>query len=151
MNDKLLEQQFRELSRQLSTSQGYQPDQILELVKEEEQIPTSVFSTTCSPLQALVTYLKDQQHLDFKAISAKLGRSYRAVWGAYQQQGILVEQTDVFLPTSIFNEKLSILEAVVMHLKDKQQLKYSEIARLLKKNDRTIWTTYKRAQEKCKE
>jgi hypothetical protein len=53
------------------------------------------------------------------------------------------------LPTSIFRDRdLSVLEAIVEYLKDKKNLRYSEIAQLLNRDDRTIWTSYKRAKQK---
>jgi DNA-directed RNA polymerase specialized sigma24 family protein len=149
VNNEVLEQRFRELSLQLISSRGYPPEHILKLIEEERTIPVTVFSTELSPLQALVTYLRETQNLDFHTISELLGRSYRAVWGAYQQGKLDVKYTEVFVPLNIFTDQLSILEALVKELKDVKKLKYSQIARLLNKDDRTVWTTYKRAIIKC--
>ena len=53
------------------------------------------------------------------------------------------------VPTFIFRDRsLAALEAIVVYLKDSQGLTYAQIARLLNRNDRTIWTTYKRAKQK---
>jgi len=53
------------------------------------------------------------------------------------------------IPSSIFQDrKLSVLEAMVEYFKEKKNLKYSEIARLLNRDDRTIWTSYQRAKQK---
>ena len=55
----------------------------------------------------------------------------------------------IVIPSFIFQDRiLSVLEAMVEYFKDKKGLKYSEIANLLNRDDRTIWTAYKRAKEK---
>jgi DNA-directed RNA polymerase specialized sigma24 family protein len=61
----------------------------------------------------------------------------------------VVEKSSLALPTSIFkNRKLSVLEAITVYLKDKKGLTYAQIARLLNRNDRTVWTSYQRAKKK---
>ena len=53
------------------------------------------------------------------------------------------------IPTSIFRDRaLSVLEAISEYLKEKKGMRYSEIAKLLNRDDRTIWTAYKRAKIK---
>jgi hypothetical protein len=46
------------------------------------------------------------------------------------------------------NRDLSTLEAIVRYLKDEEGYTYSQIAHLLNRDDRTVWTTYKRAVKK---
>jgi len=59
------------------------------------------------------------------------------------------QKPSITIPSSIFRDRsLSVLEAMVEYFKEKKQMKYSEIARLLNRDDRTIWTAYKRAKEK---
>jgi hypothetical protein len=55
----------------------------------------------------------------------------------------------VNIPTFVFHDRrLGALEAVVVYLRDTQGLNYAQIARLLNRDDRTIWTTYLRAKQK---
>ena len=57
----------------------------------------------------------------------------------------------ITLPLSIFRDrKLSVLEVITEYLKEKKNMRYSEIAELLNRDDRTIWTSYNRAKEKRK-
>ena len=57
----------------------------------------------------------------------------------------------VYLPSSIFKDRtLSVLEVMVEYLKEKLNLSYHEIALLLNRDDRTIWTVYQRAKKKRK-
>lgn len=55
----------------------------------------------------------------------------------------------ILLPSSIFRDRsLKVLETLVEYLKDQQHLTFHEIAVLLNRNDRTIWTVYSRAKKK---
>jgi len=56
---------------------------------------------------------------------------------------------DIKIPISVFADRsLASLEAVVEYMKENLELSYHEIAVLLKRNDRTIWTCYHRAKKK---
>ena len=57
---------------------------------------------------------------------------------------------EIVLPISIFNKKLGMLEASSLYLKDKLNLSFKEIAQLLKRNYKTIWTSYNKAKKKLK-
>lgn len=53
------------------------------------------------------------------------------------------------IPISILSDRsVATLEAVVEYMHDVLHLSYHEIAVLLKRNDRTIWTCYHRAKQK---
>ena len=53
------------------------------------------------------------------------------------------------LPLKIFNHpSLSGLEVICKYLKDNQQLRYTEIAQLLNRDQRTIWVTYNNSRKK---
>lgn len=55
----------------------------------------------------------------------------------------------IAIPIDILQDRdLSALEAIVVYLKEQHGLTYSQIASMLKRDDRTIWTTYKRAAVK---
>ncbi len=61
------------------------------------------------------------------------------------------DQSDryVNIPSFIFRDRnLAALESVVIYLKDSQGLTYAQIARLLNRDQRTVWTTYSRAKKK---
>ena len=60
------------------------------------------------------------------------------------------EEKDIVLPISIFNEKLGMLEAASLYLKDELKLSFNEISRLLKRDYKTIWTSYSKAKKKMK-
>ena len=61
-------------------------------------------------------------------------------------------QKYVNIPSFIFHDRdIAALEAVVVYLKDSYGLNYAQIANLLNRDDRTIWTTYQRAKKKLKQ
>lgn len=77
-------------------------------------------------------------------MSSSLGRVKKEVKGAEIPSSLSI-------PTSIFRDRtLSVLEAVVEYLKEHHHLTYHQIARLLNRDDRTVWTVYKRAKQKRK-
>jgi len=60
-----------------------------------------------------------------------------------------LKKLNISIPLSVFTDRsVSTLEAIVRYLKDKCGLSYHEIAVLLNRNDRTIWTTYNRRKKK---
>ncbi len=53
------------------------------------------------------------------------------------------------LPVSIFdNEELSALETITKYLKENENLRYTDIAKLLNRDQRTIWVTYNNSKKK---
>ena len=64
---------------------------------------------------------------------------------------ITKQEDNIDIPIFIFRDRsLSVLEVIVEYLKDKLNLNYHEIAVLLNRDDRTIWTCYNRAKKKRK-
>ena len=59
--------------------------------------------------------------------------------------------SEIKIPISVLsNRSLATLEAVVVYMKDSLNLTYHQIAELLNRDDRTIWTCYNRAAKKRK-
>lgn len=54
------------------------------------------------------------------------------------------------VPVSIFSTKLSPSEALCRYLKENRNLSFHEIAVLLNRDDRSIWTSYSRSSKKDK-
>lgn len=62
-----------------------------------------------------------------------------------------VPSSHVLIPTSVFRDRtLKVLESLVEYLKESEGLTYHQIAKLLNRDDRTIWTVYQRAKKKRK-
>jgi hypothetical protein len=58
----------------------------------------------------------------------------------------------VEIPSSVFRDRtLAPLEAITEYLKDHEGMSFHEIAALLNRDDRTIWTCYNRVKKKHSE
>ncbi|MBD3253235.1 hypothetical protein GF386_05865, partial [Candidatus Pacearchaeota archaeon] len=55
---------------------------------------------------------------------------------------------EIKIPANIFSKKLGALEAVARYMKENLNKSYKEIADLLNRNERTVWTAYKKSREK---
>lgn len=136
-------------------------DDILSLIEERSVskgilIPVSVFETeSLSALEAICKYLKEELEITYSKIALLLNRNSRTIWTTYNnaarksKEKLFVKESKFFIPVSIFTDrKLSVLEAIVSHLKDSFNLRYSEIAALLNRDERNIWAAYKKAKKK---
>ncbi len=135
--------------------EGISKEEVISALRmDEKKIPTSIFRSALSPLQACVKYLFERG-MRYHEIAEILGRDHRTIWNTYRNaspimKGVLApEPTRYHLPLHIFSDRrLSFLEHVCMHLRERYALSYHEIAVLIGKNDRTVWTVCKRAERK---
>jgi len=59
------------------------------------------------------------------------------------------EAQELYVPLSIFaDRRLGVLEALVKFMVENNGMSYNEIANILKRDNRTIWTTYHKAIKK---
>jgi len=58
------------------------------------------------------------------------------------------EEKSISLPISIFNKNMGMLEAASFYLKDEIKLSFNDIAKLLGRDYKTIWTSYNKAKKK---
>ena len=87
-------------------------------------------------IKIFVTHLKEEHKLDSEQVAGLFSKS--------------IPKKDI-IPISIFNNsELSCLEAIVKYLKEEFGLRFSRIAVLLNRDDRTIWSTYNAACKKRK-
>lgn len=137
--------------------------EILSLIEEkpisrEILIPVSAFEAkNLSALEVICKYLKEELELSYIKIALLLNRDSRTIWTTCnnavkkKKERLPVKDSNFFIPISIFkNRKFSILEAIVSYLKNKFDLRYSEISILLNRDERNIWTVYNRAGKKKK-
>ncbi len=121
------------------------------------RIPITIFSEKLGALESVVKYLKENLEISYSEIAKLLNRNDRTIWTAYhkaigkQKQPIKIKETEIFLPISILrNRELTILESVIIYLKEKE-FNYKEIAELLNRDQRNIWTIYNKAITKISE
>ena len=117
-----------------------------------ENIPVTIFDAKLFPLEAAARYLKDNLQKTTTETSRILNKKPPAISAAYkksQSKKFIIKKTEIYIPLAEFqdNPSFSILETVVYYLKNKR-LRFVDIAKLLCRNPKTIWTVYHRALEK---
>ena len=137
-------------------------EQISELfgrkITREVLLPVSIFNNEeLGCLETIVRYLKEELNLKFHEIALLLNRNDRTIWAAYnisckkRKEKIPVNESKLFIPVSIFKDrKFSVLELIASYLKDNFNLRYSQIAVLLNRDERNIWAVYNNAGKKKK-
>jgi hypothetical protein len=122
-------------------------------------VPSSIFlDRELAPLESISEYLKDEKGLTYHEIAVLVGRDDRTIWTCYNRvkkkrtakaKKAAPAEKVVEIPLEIFkNRTLAPLESITAHLKDIAHLSFHEIAVLLNRDDRTIWTCYNRVQKK---
>jgi hypothetical protein len=153
---KLVSETYNLLSKRYDLSCD-EFEQILKRKYDDIVIPVSIFNNKTGSLETVVKYLKENLRIRLIDISKILGRSYSTIIVSYGKstkkypKRFIVLDSRYHVPISIIQRsKLSILESIVVHLKENYNLKFSEIARLLQRDQRTVWTAYSRAGKKSK-
>jgi hypothetical protein len=140
----------------LAREEGLSHSRVVDSVlQKDEVIPVSVFSNSqLGILEIAVKYLKDEKGYSLTDISGLLHRDTSTIWFAYRDAtekfpGKIAAKRGFAVPVSVFTDRgLGVLESIVVYLKDGKGLRLSEIALLLKRSPRTIWTVYHRARRK---
>jgi len=123
-------------------------------VKRIIQFPIDILTDKLTVFESVVKHLHEEQEISLSKIAQILHRDKRNIWQIYANAKAKVPRRTVakgatfWVPIHIFSAKLSPTEAVVLYLRAKKKLSFSEIARLLSKEYRTIWTIYDRARKK---
>ncbi len=125
----------------------------------KDLLPISIFNNReLSCLETIVKYLKEEVKLRFHEIALLLNRNDRTIWTTYnnaikkRKEKLLVRESRFFIPISILEDRqFSVLESIVSYLKGNFNLRYSEIATLLNRDERNIWTVYNKAMKKKNE
>jgi DNA-directed RNA polymerase specialized sigma24 family protein len=147
-------EKFKKLYEELKKKYG-----AVELISKAEEkeilMPATIFSKKLSPLEAISKFLRENVGLSIKEIAKPLNRSEKTIWQAYNSSRkkhpklLKVIETKYFIPISkLANRRYSAFESIVSYLKSKFELSYHEIAVLLNRDDRTIWTLHHRAKAK---
>ena len=137
-------------------------EEIISLLKQKESkdilIPTFILrDVNLGVLEAATKYLKEELNLTYHKIAVLLNRDDRVVWVTYnkaikkKEERFIVDEPNYWLPVSIFTDKkLGPLEAISKYLVDDSKLNFKEIAKLLNRDNRSIWACYRRVSGKLK-
>lgn len=124
----------------------------------EIAIPINIFCSDLGSLEAITKYLKENLGLTYSEIAAILNRDERTIWGTYSSsrekypEAFMQDYGSITIPSSRFrNRNLGVLEALSFYLKQDLGLKYCQIAGLIQRDDRTVWTAISRARRKLNE
>jgi len=136
--------------------QAFSPSFYSWFVKAQDAIPLSVFDNEyLSSLEVVVKYLHENLDYRFVRIAKLVNRSAKTIWATYANAlrkmpaRFEPRTSPFFLPLPLFHDRTySPLEVVVRYLKDDCRQTYHQIAVLLNRDDRTIWTTYHRMKNK---
>jgi len=127
---------------------------LLSQVKVHQEIPLEIFSKGLGALEAICKYLKENQSMSYHEIAFLLNRDDRTIWSAYNQsikkrkESFKISQKPLTFSSSIFeNQELTVLESLIFSLKN-SGMKYKEIAEILNRDQRNVWTIYSRAVKK---
>jgi hypothetical protein len=129
--------------------------------KEELQIPIAIFNQNISPAEVLSKYLKENLGLNFREIGKLINRDERTIWINYRnaikkkklkikiKKKLKIEKL-INISVKIFSDRrLSVLESIVKYLKERE-FRNSEIAEMLGKDPRNIYTLYSRVKKKLR-
>ena len=151
------EEIIRTIIEKVNKKYGINREELVGIINEEEiNIPVSIFSKELGGLEAVVKYMKENLEMNYKEIADEINRDERTIWTSYkkstekQKEKIEEKETEIMIPLSIFkNSELTILESIIVYLKEKE-MKFSEIAGLISRDERNVWTIYSRAKKKIK-
>lgn len=150
-------EKVKALVAELGKKYGVSSEHVFRLVKGEAIIPVSIFRKDLTVLETIVKYLKENLSYSLHEISELIRRDERNVWHIYASARkkvsakLVAKGTKYFVPVSVFtNKQVSALEALAVYLRDVYRLSYHEIATLLKRDERNVWTVCSRARAKIK-
>jgi predicted DNA-binding protein (UPF0251 family) len=153
---KALLRRLKGILDEISREERIEKRDILELLKERQElsIPLGIFaSRDLGILEAVVKCLKEDRKKTITEIAKAMKRDKRTIWSTYDAAkekvpGRLSVDGDL-VPVSLFsNRGLGALESLAVYLHTEKALKYSQIARILHRDQRTIWTVCSRAKKK---
>jgi hypothetical protein len=139
-------------------------DEVLELLRNLIEKEKSTLIPSCiirdkklGILECVTKYLREEHKLSYHQVAVLLNRDDRVVWVTYnnavkkKKYRFTFKEPNTWLPVSIFSDKnLGPLQSITIHLYDKVNLSFNKIAKLLNRDNRTIWAVYNKKQKNQK-
>lgn len=147
---------FAYLEKKYGISQKELLDIVAEKHGKDNTFPLVILKAPkLSSLESIVKFLRENRKLSYNKIGELLDRNSKTLAVTYnvarkKMPEVFAKDTDLDkrrIPFNIFQADLSILECICVYLKS-QNHSYAEIARMIDKDQRTIWTVCKRAEKK---
>jgi hypothetical protein len=149
---------IKERVNSICEKHGLEDAELLYLIRKSgpvNQFPVEILSQNLSPLEAVVSYLKNNKNQKFCSIAKLLNRDERTIWVTFEnakkkQKNLIVPKKSISqVPFALLrNRHLSILESVSIFLKEKKKFTLTQISYIIKKDTSTIWTAISRANKK---
>ncbi|MBW2976484.1 hypothetical protein KY347_03495 [Candidatus Woesearchaeota archaeon] len=149
----------------ISTFNSFNNDEKIELLNSmistlrekpsKDYIPVGIFDNDkLSIFEALVKYTRENLKFRFVKTASLLNRSDKTIWATYKKAQRKMSlpfdsvHSEIKIPITSFSDRnFTIFESLVFHLKE-MDLTNHEIAVMLHRDDRTIWSVYDRAKRK---
>ena len=159
MDKKEAVEELKKVIHEYRVQHGINRYELVDLVMGEEVledvIPVCIFDKRISCFEAIVKYLRDNKSLSLNDIASLINRSKSTVATTYanakRKMSIRfdVKSSEHDLPISILaDRKFSVNEVLIKYLREKSCLRFSEIGKLIERDQRTVWTVYNRAKFK---
>jgi len=143
-------------------AKGISADDALGAAGEARGIPFSIFNRDLGALESIVKYMKEELLMDYGSIAYLLGRNVGPVGVTYRRAKIKLsgrlnvpagssDKRSIPFEALRANKKLrlSVLESLVWWL-TVQGYDWHDVAAILARDDKTIWTVLDRARKKMK-
>ena len=121
-------------------------EELVQIILEKEgyTIPVGILNSGLHPLQAVVKYLREKKRMDMRQISLLLNRNVQTIWTSYnivKDEKVSFKDSGIDIPLSVLSKtNCSILESTVHYLNSVHNLSLSQIAAMLGKSIKTVWT-----------
>jgi len=147
--------ELKELMYEIRSRYNLTPKQVFDLIETKEPglfIPLALFSNRkLGVLETVVKYMRENMEMSFGKMAVLLKRDYRTIWCTYDKAKkkdfyrFKTEEQRYLIPIEIFaDRKHGVLEALARYCRDELKLSNSEIAHLIKRDNRTVWTVLHR-------
>ena len=145
------------LDEKLKERYGIGLDVLLDkTTRKDVKIPLEIFREGMGAAEVLAKYLKENENLGVSEIARTIKRDRRTIGVNYRnalkrKKGkIVLRGKGIKISIEVFaDRRLSILESLVWHLRGRGY-KNVEIAELIGRDARNVWTLYSRARKKLK-
>jgi hypothetical protein len=146
------------VAKDLSERYRISPLEIFNAVNDSslDGLPAEIFSfRKLSCLEAAVKYLKENKGKKLTEIGQTLNRDSRTAWNTYRNakrkmaEELAISSSRISIPCSALRDRrYSLLESICSYLKETAMLSNKQIAELLSRDNRTIWTVCNRSKIK---
>ncbi|MCF7860971.1 hypothetical protein K9M79_01905 [Candidatus Woesearchaeota archaeon] len=122
-------------------------------------VPSCIFrNNSLGFMEAVTKYLKENLSMKYVKIAKLLNRNERSVWITYnkarkkQPRPFTLDKPNIWIPISVFKDAgLGPLESLSIYLKDKLDMEFIDIAKLINRNNKSIWACYNKGKKRAKE